>query len=96
MNTHILIPIKDIEQQIKIIRQAIASAVKTKDAQLQFLLEEEIERKHYILRLGKQISLDENDIKKKAKSSHKLFNKLNGKFHDHYQVGYEQALKDLL
>lgn len=98
--THILIPIKDIEQELKILqlnRQKKINSGFLNDAQAiqnQILVYKEI-------LLGKQISLNEEDIKAKAQGVIDiLLEPTNGEelcaYFGGIRVGYEQALKDLL
>lgn len=94
MNTHIVIPIKDIEKLAKILKQQIEilknenSFALLIDAQAKYILYGEL------LSCYKQISLDEKDIEEKAKGiAMKVF---GGTIESMCEKSYKQALKDLL
>lgn len=110
-NTHIIIPIKDIETSLKVLKQSLNFALTdTKlhpiDEELATAIETEIEHRQSLLYIGKQISLNESDIRETAleKSLDFSNNNYNTKTEGlqwvccriGYSEGYSQALKNLL
>lgn len=93
MATHILIPIKDIENSIKILKQSLAVAKKEKDTELIKFFQIELENRQNIHKLGKQISLDEKDI---DEILHKKYGDDNYSKIINKKIGYKQALKHLI
>lgn len=103
MNTHVIIPIKDIKDIIKRYKKDIDTSEKGGDNIRAAAFTHMIDGLETAAKLGKQISLDEKDkdkdfYKSKAKVS------LNERFFDTMQAGemhcyiegYKQAQKDLL
>ena len=86
MNTHILIPIKDIEEKISIMENS-----------KEFSQEDVQEWKH-ILAKYKQISLDEKGESEiiEAAKKHGMYGGYAMKDYTPFETGYKQALKDLL
>ncbi len=78
MKTHIVILIKDIENIDKRF---------TKDAPLSYIKSE-------LLKLGKQISLDEKDTNFLEKQANKYYKEADDSVIGGFCDGYEQALKD--
>ena len=103
-NTHIIIPIKDIEDEIntlfsdpifKQIKRDIEqnNGISPQQKNKRNLLLQRIEGLQWILDNGKQISLDEKDIEKAGDE----YQNRKGVSRDLIpSVGYKQALKDLL
>ena len=81
--THVLIPIKDIEERIKLRKE-----LEPQDDRSQGIVDGEIGVLTELLTFYKQISLDEKDIEEKANQ----IASRSTPFHD----GYKQALKDLI
>lgn len=84
--THIIIPIIEIEKLLKIYTQEIKEAGLYQDKTKFTKFTGKHSGLNTIYNLGKQISLDEEDIEKKD------FPNKNR----NYSYGYKQALKDLL
>lgn len=98
MNTYILIPIKDIEAEIKHNREYLNSLKRNERDNSSDMLEQKTEFLEELLE-RKQISLDEKDIEEKANL---LYTKQseNPPYCEIKNIraieGYKQALKDLL
>jgi|JI10StandDraft_1071094.scaffolds.fasta_scaffold00260_63 hypothetical protein len=94
MKTHIIIPIADIEDEIKNYNQLIEFGYDKQDASRS---KHELNR---ILSMGKQISLDEKDIKEKAAIAmtgrYDLKDTNNQIGAGGFISGYKQALNELL
>ncbi len=88
--THILIPIEDIEETIKITMLALQETPSNQ------VLNNGLNFWTFILSKYKQISLDEKDIIDASKIAAIDYNKFeNGHELDKFTIGYTQALKDL-
>jgi hypothetical protein len=99
--THLLIPIKDIEAEIKHNREYLNSLQRNKRSNDSDKLEQKTEFLEDLL-TGKQISLNEKDI---TRISLKIYPEKEEIDYDtgiifdgnrDYRIGYKQALKDLL
>ena len=80
-NTHILIPIKDIEEYF---RKSVHAA-----------LTKEISLGAEVLSTSKQISLNEEDIVIEKKAN-KFYKSANDSIIDGFVDGYKQALRDII
>lgn len=109
-NTHILIPIKDIEDKIALLRVQLAKANEELDS-LEYAWDGENRRIELsedingysvgiivcqqMLEAGKQISLDEEDIVIEKKAN-KFYKSANDSIIDGFVDGYKQALRDII
>lgn len=99
--THILIPIKDIEDVLIMYQRIIGETGRAKaggdNSETNRNAFMKATGKYYgiksLLEVGKQISLDERDIEEKAKKCGDNWEEPSS---DHITYGYKQALKDLL
>ena len=94
MNTHLIIPIKDIES---FIAKKDALAKSADDFNVKTEIYATITGMEQTLKLGKQISLDEKDIEEKAEKYGRGNDWPDDRsIYSELKQGYKQALKDLL
>lgn len=97
MNTHILIPIKDIEDRIKTLALKRDNEHKKGNDKSALRIEYTIVEITSIFESAKKISLDEKDIEDKALNYHASINTESKTVNNYFKYeGYKQALKDLL
>lgn len=94
MNTHVIIPIKDIKDIIKRYKKDIDTSEKGNDNIRAAAFTHMIDGLETAAKLGKQISLDEKDIEEKTNI--KYTSLIDNKGNTERKQGYKQALKDLL
>lgn len=92
MNTHLLIPIKDIQEEISHNRKYLNSLQRNERSNDSDKLEQKTEFLEDLL-TNKQISLDDKGIEEKAEN---FYQSANDSTVSGFVDGYTQALKDLL